>query len=107
MCVILLFLKLDSHISTYTIIDWRRRNGNFFLKTDHSLTDVENHPRKAHDIIFKLKFVFNIENPKQHENFYDFISGCIYKITKPRACSDSLNTCFSIPVDINQIVSFE
>ena len=78
MCLILLFLKLDSHISTYTIIDGRRRNGNFFIKTDHSLIDVENHAGKAYDIIFKFNFVFNTENPKQIENFYDFISGCIY-----------------------------
>ena len=94
-------------ISTCTLMDWRRRNGNFLIKTDHSFIDVENHPGKAYDILFKLNFVFNIENPMQLENFYDFISGCIHKVTKPRACSDSLNTYLSIPVDINQIVSFE
>ena len=75
MCVILPFLKLDSHISTCTIIDGRRRNGNLFIKTDDSLIDVENQAVKAYDILFKLNFVFNVENPKQLENFYDFIYG--------------------------------
>ena len=42
-------------------IDGRRRNGNFFIKIDPSLIDVENHPGKAHDILFKFNFVFNIE----------------------------------------------
>ena len=42
-------------------IDGRRRNGNFFIKIDHSLINVEDHPVKAFDILFKLHFVFNAE----------------------------------------------
>ena len=75
MCVILLFLKLDSHISTCTIIDGGRRNGHFFIKIDHSLIDVEGLAVKACGIHFKLNFIFNVENPKLLENFYDFIYG--------------------------------
>ena len=69
MCVILLFLKLGSHISTHTIIEGRKRNGNFFIKIDLSLIDVETHSGKAYDILFKLNFAFNVENPKHLEIF--------------------------------------
>ena len=66
----------------YTTMDGRRRNGNFFIKVDHSLINDEDHPIKAFDIIFKLHFVFNIDHAKLLENFYDFILGCIRKITQ-------------------------
>ena len=88
-----------------SIANGNRNSGNFFLKVDHELVNVENHPVKAFDILFKLHFVFNIEYAKSLENFYDFIAGCIYKISKPRPSSDSLNTClFNIPVDVTKVL---
>ncbi|XP_035233363.1 uncharacterized protein LOC118205178 isoform X2 [Stegodyphus dumicola] len=70
-------------------------SNSFYIKADNKLIACPNHAMKAFDILFKSHFVFSVQYAHVLTNFYNFMGSFLYNISTPRACVDSLNTCFS------------
>lgn len=59
---------------------------------DGHLIQIGDNAIIAFDILLKLHYCFDVEFASDLVNFYDFITGCIMKLHKPKGCSIALET---------------
>lgn len=65
--------------------------GHFYIKADTHIIPVGNNVITAMDILVKLHYCFDVQFEPQLANFYNFITGCLMSLSKPKSCSVSLH----------------
>jgi len=70
----------------------QERRGIYYIMADNSLIQIGDNAIIAFDILLKLHYCFDVEFASDLVNFYDFITGCIMKLHKPKGCSIALET---------------
>lgn len=70
----------------------QERTGIYYIVADGHLIQIGENAIIAFDILLKLHYCFDVEFASDLVNYYDFITGCIMKLQKPKGCCIALET---------------